>query len=382
MGSEFQQIIICFSDCRQTIRQTWANGSEFTYERHFHRMHQHAAPGSYGSADRGVMQRVSRQLLAEGDGSTLSGASGNDGASFDRLSSSQVLFLVGKPRSNGTQQSLVDESSTHGDLIQEDFLDTYNNLTLKSLMLLKWISRFNGDTDRVKYVMKCDDDTFLNVPNLVHVLLGGTVPIYKDTFKLYTAATVQRSSWTGSSSLMGFLFRNARPIRDVTSKWYAPKYMYRRKIYPNYLSGTGYVMEATHTAKQLYRAAFHAPLFHLEDVYVTGLCASRSADTQPHHNPLFSFLRYAKRRCALRGMITQHPLTADDIRRAYEVLVVNSSACEQPAEESVLELKNAKSGARSAGNCPTTSWPHLCMAIVWLLGCWPARDLFYTRERF
>lgn len=29
--------------------------------------------------------------------------------------------------------------------------------------------------------MKCDDDTFVNVPNLLHYLLGGTIPIYNAT---------------------------------------------------------------------------------------------------------------------------------------------------------------------------------------------------------
>lgn len=274
----------------------------------------------------------------------------SDGDLIKRLQS-QVIFLVGQPQpqANATQQLLVEESITFGDMLQEDFVDTYNNLTLKSLMLLKWINKFNADADRVKFVMKCDDDTFLNLPNLMHVLLGGTVPIYEDTLKLYTGGTMQQrnSMQLGSSSLMGFLFRNAKPIRDVTSKWYAPKYMYRKRNFPNYLSGTGYVIEATRTAKDLYNAALHTPIFHLEDVYVTGLCASRSAKTQPHHNPLFSFLRYANRECALRGMITQHPLTANDIRQSYDRLVNDSNRCDLPSVESLEKVLGAKSGAQS-----------------------------------
>lgn len=321
------------------------------------------------------MQRIGRQLFG-GDHLTMTDATIKDASQIDshRVSSTQVIFLVGKSQSNATtQQQLLEESNAFGDVIQEDFIDTYNNLTLKSLMLLKWIVSFNQDADRVKYVMKCDDDTFLNIPNLVHVLLGGTVPIYTDTFKLYTAATVKRSGWLeGDRELMGFLFRNARPIRDIASKWYAPKYMYRRKIFPNYLSGTGYVIEATRAAKDLYRAAMRTPIFHLEDVYVTGLCASRSASTKPHHNPLFSFLKYANKKCALRGMITQHPLTAMDIRRAYERLA-NASAggqCEQPSWESVEELKSAKSkGARNGGS----GWVGqevitTVVVMVWVMG--------------
>lgn len=374
---------------RQTIRQTWANGSEFNYQNYFHRLHSHAVPGSYSPPNRAIMRRVSGQLFAEDDAqeeeeddgagddergdneagqlqqenwtekltSTGHGVGGgkktkiSDGDLIKRLQS-QVIFLVGQPQpqqANATQQLLVEESAAFGDMLQEDFVDTYNNLTLKSLMLLKWINAFNADANRVKFVMKCDDDTFLNLPNLMHVLLGGTVPIYEDTLKLYTGGSLQQrnSMEVGGSSLMGFLFRNAKPIRDVTSKWYAPKYMYRKRIFPNYLSGTGYVIEATRTAKDLYKAALHTPIFHLEDVYVTGLCASHSARTQPHHNPLFSFLRYANRECALRGMITQHPLTANDIRVSYDRLVNDSNRCDLPSVESLEKVLGAKSSAQS-----------------------------------
>lgn len=256
---------------------------------------------------------------------------------------SQVIFLVGQSKSNLTQQRVLEEDTIYGDVLQEAFLDTYNNLTIKSLMLLKWINRFNEGQPRVKYVMKCDDDTFLNVPNLMHELMGGSVPVYKDTIQLHTKDTISRRTWVDSASLTGYLFRNAHPIREVASKWYAPKFMYRKKVFPNYLSGTGYLIEATETAKRLYTVALHTPLFHLEDVYVTGICALESVSTRPHHNPLFSFLRYANRPCALRGMITQHPMTAQDIEAAYNRLTNESFVCEQPPEESMSIMLKAQS---------------------------------------
>lgn len=33
--------------------------------------------------------------------------------------------------------------------------------------------------------MKIDDDNFVNVPNLIHFLLGGTIPIYHTTINRY-----------------------------------------------------------------------------------------------------------------------------------------------------------------------------------------------------
>lgn len=50
---------------------------------------------------------------------------------------------------------------------------------------------------------------------------------------------------------------------------FSPRYMYDKPIYPNYLSGTGYVFSMD-TAEKLYNVSMEIPLLHLEDVYLTG----------------------------------------------------------------------------------------------------------------
>lgn len=45
--------------------------------------------------------------------------------------------------------------------------------------------------------------------------------------------------------------------------------MYDKHVFPNYLSGTGYVFTMD-TAEKLYNASMVSPLLHLEDVYLTG----------------------------------------------------------------------------------------------------------------
>lgn len=91
----------------------------------------------------------------------------------------RTVFLIGETEDKMVQNQLVAESQTHDDILQESFLDTYNNLTLKSAMMLKWV---NGHCHgKVQFVMKCDEDTFVHVPNLIHFLLGGTIPFYNAT---------------------------------------------------------------------------------------------------------------------------------------------------------------------------------------------------------
>ena len=58
-----------------------------------------------------------------------------------------MIFIIGKPSSNNTQVLIKQEQTTFGDILQEDFVDSYNNLTLKSLFSLKYFidlpRRFN-----------------------------------------------------------------------------------------------------------------------------------------------------------------------------------------------------------------------------------------------
>lgn len=56
----------------------------------------------------------------------------------------QVVFLVGKTENNETQDKVTSESQVYDDLIQENFMDSYNNLTLKSVMMLKWVVKNCG----------------------------------------------------------------------------------------------------------------------------------------------------------------------------------------------------------------------------------------------
>ncbi|XP_022646830.1 beta-1,3-galactosyltransferase 5-like isoform X3 [Varroa destructor] len=162
---------------------------------------------------------------------------------------SRVFFLVGRPpHSNETQQQdkLEAEANHFDDLIQEDFLDTYNNLTLKSAFLLKWANS-SGCAASSRFVLKTDDDMYINVHNLVSLLKARGRP----------------------RMLLGALISKATPLRDFKSKWYVPSYIFGEKAYPNYLSGTGYVM-STDIIADLLRMAETTPFFHLEDIYITG----------------------------------------------------------------------------------------------------------------
>jgi beta-1,3-galactosyltransferase 1 len=100
--------------------------------------------------------------------------------------------------------------------------------------------------------------------------------------------------------------------------------MYGGEYYPNYLSGTAYVLGIDAVTK-LFKKSLSVPLFHLEDVYITGIVASQLKLKRQHH-PLF-FYSTTKDTCALRGMISQHKFTAMEFQVAYNFITNVSIPC-------------------------------------------------------
>jgi beta-1,3-galactosyltransferase 1 len=59
------------------------------------------------------------------------------------------------------------ENLENGDLIVEDYIDSKNNDTLKSILMLKWAT---NNCKGAKFLMKTVDDAFINVANLANYI--------------------------------------------------------------------------------------------------------------------------------------------------------------------------------------------------------------------
>lgn len=181
-----------------------------------------------------------------------------------------------------------------------------------------------------------DDDTFVNLPNLIHVLLGGTIPLYNATISFHDRESIivksAKNRLTNNKNLLlGHLFCGVKPVADVTSKWYSPYYLFPFEMYPPYLSGTAYLM-SLNVVHRLYNISLQTPFFHLEDVYITGICANKTGVKRTHH-PLFfysSIKEKDKQFCSLRGMVSQHHLTPTDMKQAFDLATNTSVKCRAP----------------------------------------------------
>nr|XP_028587274.1 UDP-GalNAc:beta-1,3-N-acetylgalactosaminyltransferase 1 isoform X3 [Podarcis muralis] len=159
-----------------------------------------------------------------------------------------TLFLLGKGAESDDPASLSieDESILYGDIIQQDFIDTYNNLSLKTIMAFRWVTEFCSSA---KYVMKADSDVFINTGNLVKFLLNLNA---------------------SENFITGYPLVNSFSYRGFYKKTYISYTEYPFRRYPPYLSGLGYVFD-TRLAAKVYKMMAHVKPIKFEDVYV-GIC--------------------------------------------------------------------------------------------------------------
>ncbi|XP_048350475.1 beta-1,3-galactosyltransferase 5-like isoform X2 [Sphaerodactylus townsendi] len=200
-----------------------------------------------------------------------------------------TFFLLGNTSQPFDRLIVTTESSLYRDIIQKDFLDTYYNLTLKTLMGFEWIHKFCPQSS---FVMKTDCDMFVNTYYLVELLSKRS-----QTTRFFT----------------GILKMHDSPIRDPGSKWYVSKEEYPENKYPPFCSGTGYVL-STDVASHVYMVSQKVRFLKLEDVFV-GMCLAE-LKIEPevlHSEPTFFASRVEFSPCRYRKLITSHFVTAAEM---------------------------------------------------------------------
>ncbi len=82
---------------------------------------------------------------------------------FRHLNCSHIIaFILALTEDATIQRRIEEESKEHDDIIQMNFVDNYHNLTLKAVGLLNWLDE---NCPRISYILKCDDDIYVNIPN-------------------------------------------------------------------------------------------------------------------------------------------------------------------------------------------------------------------------
>ncbi|XP_037678416.1 lactosylceramide 1,3-N-acetyl-beta-D-glucosaminyltransferase-like [Choloepus didactylus] len=190
---------------------------------------------------------------------------GNDKYVRSQLNANiKTLFALGTPsnplKREEMQRKLELENQMYNDIIQQDFVDSFYNLTLKLLLQFRWANTF---CPHARFLMTADDDIFIHMPNLIE---------YLQSLKQIGV----QDFW------IGHVHRGSPPIRDKSSKYYVSYDMYQWPAYPDYTAGAAYVISSDVAAK-VYEASQTLNSSLYIDVVFMGLCANKMGIVPQSH---------------------------------------------------------------------------------------------------
>ena len=101
--------------------------------------------------------------------------------------------------------------------------------------------------------------------------------------------------------------------------------MFTEKVYPDFVSGTGYVLSGA-LIPVMFDKSLQVPLFHLEDVFLTGIVAQHLNITVENYHlfsskkePLITVKKSDRQRnlCRYRNLITSHSFNPESLKMAW-----------------------------------------------------------------
>ncbi|XP_072016843.1 beta-1,3-galactosyltransferase 5-like [Amphiura filiformis] len=149
-----------------------------------------------------------------------------------------VVFLLANTTDTNIEFRIAKENKAHRDICMKDFMDTYNNLTHKTMMGLEWVNTFCRST---QFVLKIDSDMIPNLEKLSNTTL------FEGHLMIRTHPVRSTSGWTG--------------------KWFVSLDTYPHPTYPPYELGAAYLMSGD-LVQQAVSISPHVPYFHIEDVFI------------------------------------------------------------------------------------------------------------------
>ncbi|XBH95638.1 hypothetical protein VPH35_086166 [Triticum aestivum] len=134
-----------------------------------------------------------------------------------RSSNSVARFFVALNGKKEVNEELKKEAEFFGDIVLVPFMDSYDLVVLKTIA----IAEYGVRVVQAKYVMKCDDDTFVRIDAVLDQV---------------------KKVKNGGSMYVGNINYYHRPLRS--GKWAVTYEEWEEEVYPPYANGPGYVISS------------------------------------------------------------------------------------------------------------------------------------------
>ncbi|XP_071360648.1 N-acetyllactosaminide beta-1,3-N-acetylglucosaminyltransferase 2-like [Trachinotus anak] len=201
---------------------------------------------------------------------------------------------------------LSHEANLHHDLLLWDYRDTFFNLTLKEVLFLEW---FSQNCTNAQFILKGDDDVFVNTLRIIDFLEGLSEIEAKDLF-------------------IGDIILNAGPHRNRKLKYFIPESVFVGQ-YPPYAGGGGYLYSGE-VALRLSNISQQVVLYPIDDVY-TGMCLRKLGLAPEKHNGFRTFdieEKYRNNSCVYRSLMLVHSRTPQEVLKIWPWIVRPELECQ------------------------------------------------------
>jgi len=261
----------------------------------------------------------------------------------------RTVFLLGtEPEDADLQMNVEKEQQKYGDIVQADFIDSYFNNTIKTMIGFKWAVSFCPNS---KFYMFSDDDMYISTKNVLRFIRNPTqYPEYLETpvialrqvktpfadreingqnipQQVLSTRREKTLSKFENSALMsvqsgglklqqfldfelpddvrlfaGYVFVSA-PHRHRSSKWYIPLSEYPYHMWPPYVTAGAYVL-SREALFDMYYTSLYTQHFRFDDIYL-GLVAQK-AKIEPYHCTQFHYYKKEYNVFSYRHVVASH----------------------------------------------------------------------------
>jgi len=183
------------------------------------------------------------------------------------------------PTPASCQDAIDEENRQNQDIVQADFIDSYYNNTIKTMVGLKWLVNHCNSSQFALFV---DDDYYVSIKNLLKFLKN---PLFEGKVPVTDTRDPSNLPFDGRM-YAGFVFQSSYPMRHPHSKWYVSLKDYPFDRYPPYVTAGAYVL-SNRAFRELATASLYVKHFKFDDIYM-GLLAKK-IELKPLHVPDFNF---------------------------------------------------------------------------------------------
>lgn len=212
------------------------------------------------------------------------------------------IFLLGNSEDKALEKVIRSESNQYRDIVMADFIDSYYNNTIKTMMGFRWAVEHCPNSTHYLFV---DDDYYVSIKNVLRFIKNQLIfpkdsdqqsgHLLNDNSSKWQNFLTKNSQNTFPiaeqiSSIpvklyAGFML-NSSPHRHKLSKWYIDLKEYPFDMWPPYITAGAYIL-SKEALFEMYFVSMYTKHFRFDDIYLSILALK--ANINITHCPEFYF---------------------------------------------------------------------------------------------